>query len=150
MGIAGKSAKMMNIQFRDTAESDIPQLTDWIARDACPQHKVPVDFWVPAFDEGGTPKDKYTKYLTIYDEKGVIYYLKLENVMRAYIQFPPDGDRDKTRTSVALKHAFYNVAAGARKMGYKEIIFDSKAEGLINIFTKFGFKPAEDNFLVRI
>jgi len=141
----------MNIQFRDTTKSDIPQLTEWIAQDACPQHNnVPADYWVPALDEDGSPKDKYVKYLTIYDEDGVIFYLRLENVMRAFIQFPPDSIRDKTRTSVGLKHAFYNVAAGAKKMGYKEIIFDSKADGLINIFTKFGFKPAEDNFLVRL
>ena len=141
----------MKIEFRDTNSSDIPKLTDWIARDACPQHhEVTADFWVPSLNEDGSPKDKYTKYLTVYDEEGVIYYLKLENVMRAYIQFPPDGERNPSRTSLALKHAFYNVAAGARKMGYKEIIFDSKSEGLINIFTKFGFKPAEDNFLVRI
>ena len=140
----------MKIEFRDTDSSDISQLTDWIARDACPQHNVPADFWVPEKNEDGTSKDKYTKYLTVYDEEGVIYYLKLENVMRAYIQFPPDGDRDKTRTSVALKHAFYNVAAGARKRGYKEMIFDSKSEGLISLFTKLGFKPSEDDFLVRL
>jgi len=140
----------MKIECRDTDSSDISQLTNWIARDACPQHAVPADFWVPEKNEDGTPKDKYTKYLTVYNEEGVIYYLKLENVMRAYIQFPPEGERDKLRTSLALKHAFYTVASGARKMGYKEIIFDSKSDGLINIFTKFGFKPAEDNFLVRL
>jgi hypothetical protein len=141
------------IKFRDTNSSDISQLTDWIARDACQQHNgVPVDFWVPALSENGSPKDQFTKCLAIYDDEGVIFYLKLENVMRAFIQFPPDSERDKNRTSVGLKHAFFAVASGARKMGYKEIIFDSKSDGLINMFTspKFGFKPAEDNFLVRL
>jgi hypothetical protein len=140
----------MKIEFRDTDSSDIPQLTDWIARDACPQHNVPANFWVPEKNEDGTPKDKYTKYLTVYDEEGVIYYLKLENVMRAYIQFPPDGERNPSRTSLALKHAFYNVAAGARKMGYREIIFSSVSEGLISLFKKFGFKSSPNEFLVRI
>jgi hypothetical protein len=141
----------MKIEFRDTNSSDIPQLIDWIERDACPQHRdVSAYFWVPSLNEDGSPKDKYTKYLTVYDEEGVLYYLKLENVMRAYIQFPPDSERDPGRTSLALKHAFYNVAAGARKMGYREIIFSSVSEGLISLFKKFGFKSSPNEFLVRI
>jgi hypothetical protein len=130
------------IKFRDTNESDIPQLIEWSSKDSCPFHRdVDPKFWLP---------EEHAKCFAIEDEKGVVYYLRLENVMRCHIQFPPDDVRDKGRTALALKQAFVVVAAGAKKLGYKEFIFTSVSEGLIRLFKKFGFQKSENEFSARL
>jgi hypothetical protein len=79
-----------------------------------------------------------------------VFYLKLENVMRAYIQFPPSEERDVVTTQLALKSAFMTIASGAKHIGYNEMIFESESRGLIDLFGKFGFKEVTNNFLVRL
>lgn len=134
----------MNITFRDPSEVDRDQLSRWITQDCCPQHNdVAPEFWMPEAKEG-------TKCMAVEEDGKVLFYLKLENVMRCYIQFPPDAERDKFATSLALKKAFFTVAAGAKNLGYREIIFESKSDGLVNLFTKLHFTEAQNNFLVRL
>jgi hypothetical protein len=142
----------MQLEFREPNEVDRDQIAKWIEQDSCPQHHgVSPDFWLPEVDEQGN-RTEGSKALAITNGQGkVLFYLRLENVMRCYIQFPPDAERDPVETSVGLKGAFMMVAAGAKSNGYREVIFDSKSPGLINLFSKkFGFVPAEDNFLVRL
>lgn len=139
----------MTLSLRHTSEADLPLLSNWIAKDSCPQHNgVDPKWWLPEIRE-----DEHairSTCIAVTDATGVLFYIKLENVMRCYIQFPPDGERDPQRTKDGLKFAFLNVAAGAKKLGYNEMIFESKSEGLVNVFTKFGFKEVKDNFLTRI
>lgn len=141
----------MQIEFREPDAVDRDQIAKWIAKDSCPQHHgVDPDFWLPEVDAEGN-RTEGTKCLAVTDGKGqVMFYLKLENVMRCYIQFPPEEERSR-ETAAYLKGAFLTIAPGAKAHGYREIIFDSKSEGLINLFQKkFGFRAAEDNFLVRL
>jgi hypothetical protein len=142
----------MQIEFREPNEVDRDQIAKWIEKDSNPQHNgVSPDFWLPEVDEQGNKTDKGTKCLAVMNGEGkVLFYLRLENIMRCYIQFPPDAERDQLETAVGLKGAFLTVASGAKATGYREMIFDSKSEGLIRLFSKFGFKPAEDNYLVRL
>lgn len=141
----------MQIEFRDSNEVDRQQIAKWIEKDSCPQHwGVSPDFWLPEVDAEGNPVYG-TKCLAVMDGKGdVLFYLKLENVMRCYIQFPPDDERDLIKTAAALKGAFMVVAPGAKANNYKEMIFDSKSPGLVKLFEKFGFKKVEDTFSVRL
>ncbi len=141
----------MQIEFREPNEVDRDQIAKWIVKDSCPQHNdVSPDFWLPEVDEDGNRVDG-TKCLAVMNGEGtVLFYLKLENVMRCYIQFPPEAERDKLETAVGLKGAFLTIAPGAKANGYREMIFDSKSEGLVKLFSRFGFKPAEDNYLVRL
>lgn len=140
----------MNIDFREPNETDLPQISRWIKQDSCPQHNdVAPEFWLPEVDEKGNPKIG-TKCIVVTESGEPVFYLKLENVMRCYIQFPPDAERDKLTTALALKKAFLTVAAGAKANGYREIIFSSTSEGLIGLFTKFGFQPVEQNFRARL
>ena len=134
----------MQIDFRDSNEVDRPQIAKWIENDPCPQHQgVSPDFWLPDGQQG-------TKCITVMNEGRPLFYLRLENVMRCYIQFPPDAERDPIETKAGLQAIFLTVSRNAKGMGYHEMIFDSKSEGLINLFKKFGFKAAEDNWLVRL
>ncbi len=139
----------MNVTIREANESDLPRLSKWIAEDSCPQHHgVDPRWWITnSFSE---EKPMGTRSLAVETPGGVVFYLKLENVMRCYIQFPPDVERDKEVTALALKRAFLEISAGAKHLGYHEMIFDSQSQGLVNLFTKFGFKEAQDNFLVRL
>jgi hypothetical protein len=139
----------MQIEFREPNEVDRDQIAKWIEKDSCPQHRgVLPDWWLPEKDEEGNPKEGAKCLAVMNGEGDVLFYLKLENVMRCYIQFPPEPDR--VETSVALKGAFLTIASGAKAHGYREMIFDSQSEGLIKLFSKFGFRPAENNFLVRL
>jgi hypothetical protein len=138
---------MSRLNFREPTELDLPTIKNWIDRDSCPQHNGVLPEWWAS-------KDKGTKCFAVEDKDGVVFYLKLENVMRCYVQFPPDQERDALRTALALKETFLTLAAGGPLTGYHEIIFSTKSEGLVNLFTnpkrKFGFKHSEDDYLVRI
>lgn len=137
----------MKIEFRDTNEVDLPLLSRWIKEDSCPQHNdVDPTFWLPETDDT-TVK---SKCLTVMCDGEPVFYIKLENVMRAYIQFAPDAERDKLATSLGLKKAFMTVAAGAKSIGYREMIFESKSQSLIDLFKRFGFNEVTNNFLVRL
>jgi hypothetical protein len=139
----------MNVIIRRADETDEPRLSEWIAKDAHPQHRgVPASWWTTGTQTDDVPMG--TQCFAVENAAGPIFYLKIENVMRCYIQFPPDVERDKEITSLALASAFKRFAAGAKQMGYTEIIFDSQSRGLVNLFTRLGFSEVRDNFSVRI
>lgn len=140
----------MNIDFREPNEADLPQISRWIAEDSCPQHHgVDPKFWLPEVDKDGN-RVVGTESIAVTEDGKPVFYLRLENVMRCYIQFPPDAERDPLTTKIALKKAFLTVAAGAKANSYREIIFETKSEGLAGFFSKFNFAPVENNFLVRL
>jgi hypothetical protein len=138
----------MKFEYRDTATSDLPEIQRWISADSCPKHNgVDPAFWMPETNE----RTVRSKCLAVMNDEGkVIFYLKLENVMRCLIQFPPDAESDPITTRLALKSAFLDISGGAKHIGYNEIIFESESKGLINLFGKFGFEEATNNFLVRL
>jgi len=139
----------VKVNLRGVNESDIPRLSAWIAKDSCPQHHdVKPEWW--AADSQTLAKPMGSKSIAVETVGGVVFYLKLENVMRCYIQFPPDVGNDKEITKLALKQAFYEISAGAKSLGYHEMIFDSQSKGLINLFGKFGFQEAKDQYSVRL
>lgn len=129
------------INHRETNEEDRKQLTEWIA--ASPEsHQVPTDFWVD--------KEIGVKKFAIEDESGKVFHLRVENVMRVYVQFPPEGTVDPERTKAALTESFKTIAGNGIRLGYKEMIFDSTSKALIRFFRKFGFKKLDDTFGVRL
>jgi hypothetical protein len=137
----------MKIEYRDTNEVDLPQIQKWISEDSCPQHRgVDPEFWLPETDE----RIVRSRCLAVTKEGKVVFYLKLENVMRCYIQFPPDAERDAETTKAGLRSAFLTIAGGAKRLGYNEMIFESESKGLINLFGEFGFEEVENNFLKRL
>jgi hypothetical protein len=147
----------MYLNFREPDMlTDGEQLNRWIAKDEwTAHHAVSAEWWMPQKDlEGNTIGG--CRSFAVEDDKGkILFYLKLENVMRCYIQFPPAEERDKMRTAAALKGSLLLFASGAKANGYGELIFESKSQGLINLFTNpklenLSFKAAENNFLVRL
>ncbi len=137
----------MKIEYRDTSATDIPEIKRWIDADSCPKHNgVDPAFWLPETDE----RTIRSRCFAITHEGKTVFYLKLENVMRCMIQFPPDNERDAEITKASLKSAFMTIAGGAKRIGYNEMIFESESKGLINLFENFGFREVTNNFLTRL
>lgn len=137
------------INHREANEEDRKQLTEWIA--AGPDsHKVVTEFWINQRDENGVLKAPGVKTVAIEDESGKIFHLRIENVMRVYVQFPPDGEIDPERMKSALVGSFKTIAGNAIRLGYKEMVFDSVSKPLIRFFRKLGFKKLDDTFGVRL
>lgn len=137
----------MKFDYVDTTETNLPEIQRWISQDSGEKHRgVDPEFWLPEIGE----RTVRSKCLAVMHEGKVVFYLKLENVMRALIQFPPAEERDPVVTSLALQTAFGDVSRGAKYIGYNEMIFESESKGLIGLFEKLGFSEAKNQFLVRL
>lgn len=139
----------MSLNHREVTEQDKEQLEKWVAADPAHCGLLTADFWIPTRDADGN-KTPGTKCFSVEDENGVAFYLRLDNVMRVYVQFPPDSERDSERIKKALEESFSTIAGNAHKLGYKEMIFNSVSKSLIRFFKKFGFKELQDTFQVEL
>ena len=83
------------MKYNDSSEQDREQLAGWVASD--PIHKDAIDpsFWLPSGDPG-------VKCIKVEDNNGAVFYLRLENALRVYIQFPPEQEVSKMRVSSAF------------------------------------------------
>lgn len=139
----------MSLNHREVTEKDKEQLEKWVAADPDHSGLLTADFWIPPRDAEGN-KIPGTKCMSVEDENGVAFYLRLDNVMRVYVQFPPDAERDSERIKKALEGSFLTIAGNAHKLGYKEMIFNSVSKSLIRFFRKFGFNELKDTFQVEL
>jgi hypothetical protein len=137
------------INHREANEEDRKELGEWIAS-APESHQISTDFWINKRDENGVFKEPGVKTVAIEDEGGKIFHLRIENVMRVYIQFPPEGTVNPERMRAALTGSFKTIAGNGIRLGYKEMIFDSVSKPLIRFFRRFGFKKLDDTFGVRL
>ncbi|SRR5260370_28643810 len=137
----------MNLNHREATEQDRETIKKWLDADPVHRDLVTADFWLPSLNED---ERKGTKCITVEDENGVAFFLRCENIMRVYVQFPPEEERDSERIKSALQRSFMFVAAGAKKLGYKSMIFDSVSKPLIRFFNKFGFKQFTDMYKVDL
>jgi len=128
-------------------EADLPQLTEWVSKDEHHKDILKPDHFLPKIDKEGK-FEKGIIYLKVEDEAGVAFYLRLSNVMRVEVQFPPDADPE--RTKIALKEAFAFVSLKAKAMGYKEMLFNSVSTHLIWFFKRLGFNPVKDHYKVSL
>ncbi len=137
------------MKYPISSEQDLPQLKSWT--DADPTHKDAVDpsFWIRPTDENGNPEDGI-KCLRVEDDKGTVFYLRMENALRVYVQFPPEEEVGKSRLTSALRRAMWFIGGGAKKAGYQEMLFDSKSSHLIAFFERLGFKVFENNYRIRL
>jgi len=128
-------------------EADLPQLTEWVSKDEYHKDMLKPDHFLPKPDKEGK-LEKGIIYLKVEDEAGVVFYLRLSNVMRAEIQFSPNAEPERVRRG--LKEAFSAVSLKAKTMGYKEMLFDSVSQHLIVFFSRLGFKPVKDHYKVSL
>ena len=133
----------MSLTLRKATEDDRVCLTEWIEADEAHKGKCEADFFLPTAEIG-------TQRLAVEGDKGVYFYLRLDNVMQAYIQFPPDRSYDIEEMKVALAQSFQIVATNGHRLGYKKLIFDSVVTPLIRFFKKLKFEEVKDTFGVGL
>jgi hypothetical protein len=129
------------IKSRKTSPQDAAQISEWIAADENHKGIEKAEFWIPSGE-----KDKTFKY-AVEDEQGPIFYVVGENVLRLSIQFAPN----QKRRMVKAIHEFTKVMAeGARRMGYKELIFESVFFPLIRFLHKRGFRSSKSEHVYNL
>jgi hypothetical protein len=120
------------IKFRFVTENDRSQLENWISADS--EHSgQPVSFWMPS--------DEKIQNYVIQDEQGDLFYVRAENLLRLHIQFAPN---QKERTARAVDEYTQTLAQGAKKLGYKQLIFESTFKPLIRFLQKRGFRSSQN------
>lgn len=125
------------LKFRKTSEADRNRLEEWIQQD--PDHKgQTVDFWLPQ-------NDSHVQTYAVQDEHGDIFFVRQENVLRLHIQFAPPNE--KKRLARAISEFSHNIILGAKKTGYKQVIFDSVFAPLIRFLEKRGFRSSPSEFV---
>ncbi|MDE2106153.1 MAG: hypothetical protein KGL39_53515 [Patescibacteria group bacterium] len=135
------------MNYRTPAVEDLPRLTEWVSQDPFHREHLTAKHWVPVLDSKGE-SEKGVRHLAVCDEEGVIFYLRMTNVMRVEVQFPPAGD--EKRVAKGLREAFSLVSMKAKEMGYREMLFDSISKPLVAFFSKLGFKYLENHYKVGL
>lgn len=129
------------LKFRRTSEADKPQLAEWIAADSDHRGRGTPDFWMPDSDGQGD-------CFAMVDEKGTIFYVRAENVVRLHIQFAPPSE--KRRTAAAIDEFTKLMAKGAKAKKYSQLIFESTVLPLITFLEKRGFRPSKNEFVMDL
>jgi hypothetical protein len=137
------------MKYPISSEQDRPQLKRWIDADSTHKDNTEPGFWIRPADENGNPEEGI-KCLRVEDDKGAVFYLRMENALRVYVQFPPEEEVSKSRLASALRRALWFIGGGAKKAGYQEMLFDSKSPSLTAFFNRLGFKVLEDNYRIKL
>jgi hypothetical protein len=119
----------MTLQLRPPTEEDFKNLGECLARDQYHSAQT-VEQW----------KNSKAELITFYDEKGPIFHIALERVLRVHFQH--DQTRDLETRKKAMSEAIEWLKGHSREAGFVEIIFESTIKPLIKFFSQFGFKPS--------
>src|SRR6266704_7087503 len=111
------------IDLRSATTDDLARFKECLAADA---------------DHAGQDADSWTaepgELLVFYDEKGNRVWMRLERVLRVSLQH--DQECSKSATRSLLYKAFHWVLGSARQSLFCEVIFESRAERLIQFLQK--------------
>lgn len=121
----------MSVIFRSVDERDRREIEDWIAADPGHTGQVQPDFFL----NGNGVASVYG----VGDEEATVMYVRQERDgidTRMHIQFGPD----KKRIIRVFSEAFPQVAADAKRRGFRSIVFDSCSPALVRWMADFGFK----------
>ena len=126
------------LKSRSVTPQDRTKLEAWIEADPDHAGRCKPEFWLE-------PENRVRQF-AIQDEHGDLFFVRAENVLRLHIQFCPD----KTRTAKGISEFTPTIAAGAKKEGYKQIIFESVFQPLIHFLNKRGFRASKDEFVMDL
>jgi hypothetical protein len=121
------------INFSNAVESDIPQLTEWIAHDPYHFHQGSPEWWL-------TGSGMLT--FCLQDERGPLCYVRLddeEGYVRVHTQFAPEAVVSKRRLLVGMNQCMIMLINLYRPTN-AGMIFNSVSPSLIAFMCKrFGF-----------
>jgi hypothetical protein len=136
------------LYHRATRETDREQLEAMIAADDDHRGRCKADFWLPkkTEDDSNKTKNGATLCLAFEDDKGVVFFLRLEKILRVHTQF----GTDKIRTARALIELNGWLDREARQYGYIQVIWDSVSASLIKFAEKFGYHRSPNEIVKDI
>lgn len=137
------------MKYTPTSEKDLEQLDRWVELDPDHQKDIKGNFWLVPVDDNKKPVPGVV-CLKVEDDIGAVFYIKLENAVRVYAQFPPETEVSSNRVSRALRHMFFFLGSGLKRTGYHEAFFDSISESLVSFFKKLHVDEAKNLFKVRL
>jgi hypothetical protein len=124
----------LKVEIRKPTPDDLARFKECLALDEAHAGQDP-DEWTAAPGE----------FMVFYDEQGRRVWCRVERVLRVSMQH----EKSK-RTALIINQGLRWVIGQARKAGYSEVLFESRAPRLIQFLQKlFGVKPVEGNFYVR-
>ena len=128
------------IKFTPTIPDDIEQIERWIAWDDDHRGKVTGKWWL----EGNVLS------CCAEDRGGPVMYLRIDREsdrVRMHIQFAPANEVSKIRVAGAFIDGLPRMKFQMKKMGFREIVFESCSKPLVRFMEKFGFRAiGEGNF----
>jgi hypothetical protein len=127
------------IKCRPIKASDGELLEKFLLADGEHSKTSDISFWLPPSD--CQVKHKGVDYLAVEDEKGVIFFIRLENILRMHCQFAPETEIARTRPAVA---EFAKLIQRQARDQYKQLIFESVSLSLIWFLRKFGFRRSKN------
>lgn len=125
------------IKYRLLTEADRKPLTDWIAADIYHKNNCTPDFWLEC------PEN--VQNFAVEAEDGTTFYVRAENAMRLYIQFPPNGGLKLAR---AMDEFAKTVPLHAKS--YTQLIFNTMSKSLARFFVKRGAKPSPNEYVTEL
>lgn len=131
------------IKSRKTSNQDASLIKDWISCDPNHSGVTNASFFLPS----ETESEAKTFLYTIEDEQGPIFFVRGENCLRLHIQFAPNQRR---RTARAISEFASVMAAGAKKLHYSELIFESVFRPLIRFLHKRGFVSSRNEYILNL
>ena len=126
----------MTVDLRKPTEDDISRFRECLTAD--PEHAKQIpDEWL----------SKPGEFLVFHDEKGNRVWARMELALRISIQH--DQKISPIATAHIMNLGLRWILGRARQLGYGEVIFESRAQRLIQFFQKrFGFEPVRENYHV--
>jgi hypothetical protein len=128
---------MLN-KIRPINENDKLLIEKSIAVDPDHSGKSNVDFWLP--------QDR-TNCFAVEDEKGVLFYIRAENVLRLHMQAVPANDKEeRARLAKGIDDFAAHIKEAAKKT-YRQIIFESVYAPLIRFLHQRGYRASKDEHI---
>jgi hypothetical protein len=108
-----------------------------------PDHvgKSNVDFWLP---------QERANCFAVEDDKGVVFYIRAENILRLHLQAIPAPDKeDRARVAKGIDAFAAHIKTVAKKT-YRQIIFESTYAPLIRFLHQRGYRASKDEHVIDL
>ncbi len=122
------------VDLRAPTTEDLARFKECLEQD--PDHAgQDADAWI----------SKPGELLVFYDQHGNRIFVRIEKVLRVSIQH--DAEAPERAVGAIIRRGFHWLQGEARKNGFTEVIFESRASRLIQFLHKlFGFEPVRENY----
>jgi hypothetical protein len=126
------------LKYRPTSELDKALLEDWVLADDDHRDTTHPHFFLP--------QDR-TNCFAVEDDKGPVFFVRAESVLRLHIQFAPKSEWRRLAKTIDL---FAEQIKNDAKYSYKQIIFESTSPGLVKFLSKRGYRLSPNEWCLNL